>query len=217
MTQIALLTGGSRGIGAATANMLRVRGWTVVAPRRDELDLSVFGSVRYFSSAWTLLRMPLDALVMCAGEWFSAPLARISDSDYLRQFRVFLSHENLVRAFLPRLEDARGCVVAVASTRAFTGGMETAPYSVVKAALVALMQGFAREYGRGVRFNIVAPGLTDTDLGKQVVATSGAQPDAVPQPAEAVAAEIVRLIESGDNGRVMRVVDGVATEAKWSW
>jgi len=219
MTKTALIAGGSRGIGAATADMLRARGWTVVAPTRKQLDLDIFGLVRYFASARNLspLDLPLDALILCAGEWFSASLEKISDGDYLRQFRVFLAHENLMRAFLSRLEEAHGCVVAVASTRAFIGGVECAPYAVAKAGLVALMQGFAREYDGGVRFNVVAPGLTDTALGAQVIATGGAKPDAVPQPAEVVAAEIVRLIESQDNGRVMRVVDGVATEAKWNW
>ena len=220
MNETSLITGGSRGIGKATADMLRLKDWQVIAPSRKQLDLSVFGSSRYFASAWNTspLCPRLHALVLCAGEWYSAPNEKTDDADYVRQFQMFLSHENLMRGLLPRLAEARGCVVAVASTRAFVGGIETGPYSVAKAALVTLMQGYAREYGNGVRFNAVAPGLTDTDLGRQVIATGGAKPDAVAQPAWSVARAIVDLIEDGkSNGRVVRVVDGVASDARWTW
>jgi len=218
MISTALITGGSRGIGKATVDMLRARDWEVAAPTRDQLDLSVYGSTRYFASAWNMspLCPRIHALILCAGDWFSAPLSKISEADYLKQFRMFLAHESLMCALLPRLSEARGCVVAVASTRALIGGVETAPYSVAKAALVVLMQGFAREYGGGVRFNVVAPGLTDTAMAEQVRASGGCKPDAVAQPASAVAQVIVGLIEDGQsNGRVVRVVDGVASDARW--
>ena len=220
MNKIALITGGSCGIGKATADMLRGKDWEVAAPSRDQLDLSVYGSTKYFASAWNAAphSLPLNALILCAGEWFSAPLEKIGDADYLKQFRVFLAHQNIMRAFLPRLAEARGCVVAVASTRAFVGGVETAPYSVAKAALVTLILGYAHEYSNGVRFNVVSPGLTDTDLGRQVIATGGAKADAVLQPASAVAQVIVDLIEDGQStGRVVRVVDGAASDARWTW
>jgi len=112
MNKIALITGGSRGIGKATADMLRGKDWEVAAPSRDQLDLSVYGSTKYFASAWNAAphSLPLNALILCAGEWFSAPLEKIGDADYLKQFRVFLAHQNIMRAFLPRLAEARGCL-----------------------------------------------------------------------------------------------------------
>ena len=214
--KVALLTGGSRGIGAATMELLQRRGWEIFAPTRAQLSLD--SAIQAHAVRLPHALYGLDALILCAGQWYSRPLRDQDGHAWHYQYMLnVVSSFDLIRFCLSALERVRGCVVAVASTRAFIGGVETAPYSVAKAGLVALMQGFAREYGGEVRFNCVCPGLTDTDMGRDVIATGGAKPDAVPQPAEAVAAEIVRLIESDDNGRIMRVVDGVATEAKWNW
>jgi NAD(P)-dependent dehydrogenase (short-subunit alcohol dehydrogenase family) len=109
-----------------------------------------------------------------------------------------------------------GSVTMVSSTRGFIGGVATGPYSAACAAQIALMQGYAREY-QGVRFNCVAPGWTDTDMGKEVAATGGVKPGAVAQPPGAVANVIVDLVEGEANGAVVRVVDGQATMAKWVW
>src|SRR3990167_4792070 len=225
MTQIALLTGGSRGIGAATANMLRARGWTVIAPTRDVLDFADTNSLSVYLLDWVrMIEVPqFDAVIFCHGEWTSRSPWQSPGFDpaivWYRQFTLRVFSPMFLLQFLlggdPKWHP--GCVVMVSSTRGLIGGVDTGPYAAACAAQIALMQGYAREYGGRTRFNAVCPGLTDTDMGRYVMATGGAKPDAVPQPAEAVAAEIVRLIESGDNGRVMRVVDGVATEAKWSW
>jgi NAD(P)-dependent dehydrogenase (short-subunit alcohol dehydrogenase family) len=124
----------------------------------------------------------------------------------------------LIVRLLPALyPDA--CVVAVSSTRGFIGGVATMPYSVAKAAQIAMIQGLSREFGGAMRFNCVAPGWTDTKMGEIVKATGGvSNQNAVPQPAEAVASVIVGLVEDGkSNGRVVRVVDSIASDAKWSW
>jgi hypothetical protein len=55
-------------------------------------------------------------------------------------------------------------------------------------------------------------------MAAQVIATGDCRPDAVPQPVEAVAAAIVGLVtDDASNGRVVRVVDGKASDAKWVW
>lgn len=207
-TKTALIIGGSRGIGVVTAELLRGKGWGVIAPTRKEYD------VQYPSSSRAALNFEsLHALIYSVGEWHSAETA--SYTDFLRQYR--LSVIGLYAAlceFLPALLKVRGCVVAVSSTRGLIGGVKTAPYSGGKAAQIALMQGFAREYA-GVRFNVVAPGLTDTQMGQQVRDTGGCKPDAVAQKPEAVAAAILRLIESDANGKVVKVVDGKESEVAW--
>ncbi len=204
----ALITGGSRGIGAHTVAMLAGRGWTVDAPPRSEFNVAL--PIR-----WPTI-MTLDALVLCAGEWGMGRHGSAEwGQDFDRQWAYFIGHMRLLDHCLPALRAASGCVVAVASTRAFIGGVDSAPYSVAKAALVCLMQGFAREYDGDIRFNVVCPGLTATDMESQGRASGGAKRDTVAQKPESVASVIVSLIETGANGRVVRVVNDRATTMAW--
>ncbi len=209
MTKTCLLTGGSRGIGAATAKLLRGRGWDVIAPTRKELDFVNPESVSGFT-----VYQNLGAVVFCHGEWYSGDLfkeQRYNDFHHHYFSRVFYPLVLFVKT-IDRITG--GSVTMVSSTRGFIGGVETGPYALACAAQIAMMQGYAREYS-GVRFNVVCPGLTDTALGAEVIRTGGAKPGAAMQPPGVVAAEIVRLIESSDNGRVMRVVNSEVSEAKW--
>ncbi len=209
----ALITGGSRGIGAATAALLRARGWDVIAPTRGELDMSSIG----ITASWMgdLEAEHLDALIFCHGEWYSWPLTEQIWGDYREQYQSRVIGPLCAMEFaFPLLRGGSVCMVS--STRGLIGGVDTGPYAAACAAQIALMLGYAREWPN-VRFNALAVGLTDTDIGRQVIATGGAKAGSVPQPPGAVAAEIVRLVESGDNGRIMRVVDGAVSEAKWSW
>ncbi len=220
----ALLTGGSRGIGAATKQLLEAHGWDVVAPTRSELDFADLNSVLVYMFGWLNSRQvpKYNAVVFCHGEWYSRspwqPLKNDPSQSWYRQYTSRVLAPMFMLQYLlggnPIWHPDQ--VVMVSSTRGLIGGVNTGPYAAACAAQIALMQGYAREYA-GVRFNVVCPGLTDTEMGAQVRATGGCKPDAVPQSPESVASEIVRLIESEENGRVMRVVDGVATEAKWNW
>mgnify|MGYP001620044270 len=208
----ALLTGGSRGIGAATASMLRERNWLVKTPTRAELDFSSVASVAKFCVA---LESP-DALIFCHGTWYSALPSEQSEADWLAQYRErVLGPIRLIESYLLG-QTKPGCIVMVASTRGFIGGVDSGPYAVACAAQIALMQGYAREWP-GTRFNCVCPGLTDTLMGHRVIETGGARPGSVPQDPLMVAEAIFDLVESDANGEVIRMVDGMASEAKWSW
>ena len=211
-----LITGGTRGIGKYTADLLRAGDWNVFAVGRQSVDLT--SSLR---TAVYLKEFPanvaLDAIVFSHGKWFSGddPFGSEHFDQYVS--RVLMPIE-IIRHFATHLRmSSVGAVVFVSSTRGFIGGVDTAPYSLACAAQIALVQGYAREFGN-VRFNCVCPGLTDTDLGKEVIRTGGAKATAISQPPESVAQEIVKLIEDKTaNGKIIRVVDGLASEAKWSW
>ena len=214
----ALITGGTKGVGKATSELLQSFGWNVVCWGRQELFTPDIFASRLLDSGW----IP-DALVLCAGEWFSKPEVEQSWWDYEHHLGILGNHWRLMHRLLPFLERTQGCVIGVASTRAFIGGVETGPYSVAKAGLVAMMQGYAREYNKGIRFNCVCSGLVDTELGAEVVRTGGAKPGAPMLKPEDVARVIVGLIEKkNENGKVVRIVADRGRSpdigyAEWVW
>ena len=216
MAKLALVTGGSRGIGAVVVAQLRAAGWVVVAPTRDQLDFSDSGvgeKMREWVHGFGKYHRALGALVFCHGTWLSKEIHM--ESDWWIQYRLrVIAPWFLTELLLSSVEG--GSVTMVASTQAFGGRYQTGPYGAACAAQARLMQGYAQSY-KGIRFNTVAPGLTDTSMAAQVMASGDCRPDAVPQPPEAVAGAVLRLVTGDENGVVLRVVDSVISEARWSW
>lgn len=221
MTKSALVTGGTRGIGRLLCNTLKAQDWDVLAPTRMSVDFCDAGSVYHFEHWLQKKQLPrFDAVVFCHGEWYSNPPNERHVVDWYRQYtmRVVWPMEFIDFLMCGAGVSLPDSVVLVASTRGFIGGVNTAPYSAACAAQIATMIGYAREYVEsGCRFNVVAPGLTDTDMGAIVRSTGGCKPDAVAQPPQAVVDAIMRLVAGSENGKVLRVVDGKTTEARWVW
>ena len=224
-----LITGGTRGIGKYTADLLRAGDWNVFAVGRQSVDLTSSLRTAVYLKEFHA-NVALDAIVFSHGKWFSGD--DTFGSEHFDQYvsRVLMPIE-IIRHFATHLRmSSVGAVVFVSSTRGFIGGVDTAPYSLACAAQIALVHGYAREFSKiktvpentdyfwDVRFNCVCPGLTDTDMGRDVIRTGGAKATAVLQSPESVAQEIVKLIEDKTaNGKIIRVVDGLTSEAKWTW
>lgn len=208
-----LVTGGSRGIGAEVVRQIKDQDHAFFAPFRWALDL------KDITSVWKFLSEPgsmdYDAIVFCHGTWYSVPPSQRIDKQlpWLDQYRErVVGPICLIDTYLAAGKDIS--VVMVSSTRGFIGGVDTGPYAAACAAQIALMQGYAREWPDS-RFNAVCPGWTDTDMGKDVLATGGANPNAIPQDPAVVAAAIVELVESDESGTVLRIIDGRTSQASW--
>lgn len=184
-----LVTGGSRGIGRATALAAASRGWSVAANYlRDEgaaqalaTEARALGAravalqgdvareadvVAMFAAAKAELG-GLDGVVINAG--IVAPAMPLAEMDAERMRRVF--ETNVLGAYLCAREAARtlpdgGAIVLVSSMAARLGApFEYVDYAGSKAAVDALTIGLSRELGpRGIRVNAVRPGLIETEI-----------------------------------------------------
>ena len=159
-----LVTGGSRGIGAAIVARLASEGWTVMAPPRNELNLLDTDSIDQFISA---IHVPLDGLVLNAGVNEPTGIQSVSDETLERLLTVNLkANFRLIRATVPGMaQRGFGRVVGISSLYAHRSRIGRAPYSMSKAAFESLLRSVSAEFAQqGVLANAVAPGFVDTEL-----------------------------------------------------
>lgn len=185
--EIALVTGGGQGIGAAISRRLGDDGYHVVVndldegraksivSEIDEAGGSASSAVADVSSSESVERMfiqvegeigPVDALVNNAGIGGNAAIRDVDDAFWDRVLSVDLNGVFFCsrRALGAMRERRKGSIVNVAS-RAWLGWWGQSAYASAKAGVVGLSRALAVEMAsRNVRVNVVAPGLIDTPL-----------------------------------------------------
>ena len=172
-----LVTGGSRGIGLATARAFQALGDRVAVTHHaseppDDLfavkcDVGDPTSVTEAVAACTEEHGPVEVLVVSAGIARDGLLVRMADRDWYDVLDTNLTGAwAAARAVLPSMLRARnGRLVFLASAVASVGSAGQTNYAASKAGLIGLARSVAREYGgRGITANVVAPGLVDTDM-----------------------------------------------------
>jgi NAD(P)-dependent dehydrogenase (short-subunit alcohol dehydrogenase family) len=191
-----LVTGGTRGIGAAIAARFAAAGEDVVAVGRAECDVTDEAAV-----AALFERVgPVDVLVNNAGVAASAPLRRTTLDDWRAQIDVNATGAFLcTRAVLGGMRERdRGRIVTVASTAGLHGAKYTAAYTSSKHAAVGLMRAVAAEVaGSGVTANAVCPGFVDTDMtatSVQRIAAATGRDETEAQAAVAAMSPLGRLL-----------------------
>jgi 3-oxoacyl-[acyl-carrier protein] reductase len=184
-----LITGGSRGIGAAACRHFAKAGATVLVHYRerddeaervlDELyaisgrehrrfpcDVTEPSEIQelfqFVGSEWG----KLDCLVNNAGVWWHNPMSQFDEEKYIQTMRINVRGPFLaVRAALPYLRLSRqASIVNVTSTSGQRGEAFYSPYSASKGALISATKAWALELAPEIRVNSVAPGWVDTEM-----------------------------------------------------
>lgn len=186
--RMAIVSGGTHGIGAACVERLAADGYSVVFTGRDDvagaqLEQAVHGArfvhcdvtspsdvERAVEVALRLGEGRIAAVVNNAGATSRSAFHDTTIEDWDRLFAtnarsVYL----LTRHAIEGLLAARGAVVTISSVAAKAGEEGLALYSATKGALLALTQSLALEYGDRVRFNAVCPGQIATRMMSRVV------------------------------------------------
>ncbi|MFG1780641.1 3-oxoacyl-ACP reductase FabG [Micromonospora sp. NPDC049048] len=186
---VALVTGGSRGIGRAVVRQLVRDGYDVAMcyqsskDAADEVvaeatrdggrvlammvDVSDAAAVRDFVSTTERELGDPDAVVSVAGIIRDRPLALMADADWRAVMGVNLDGTyHLCRAVIRRMMRRRaGSIVTVSSVSGVAGNPMQTNYSASKAGVIGFTKALAKEVGRyNIRANVVAPGYIDTDM-----------------------------------------------------
>lgn len=186
MNKVALITGGSRGIGRVTAMRLLLDGWAVAFTYSKSKDAALAfeaeskggavafeADVREQAACASLAERVLDrfgaidALVNNAGIRRDALLYHMSFEQWDEVLDTNLRGAfATTKAVLPAMmQQRRGAIVNVASLSGLHGVVGQTNYSAAKGALVAMTRSLARETARsGIRVNCVAPGFVETDM-----------------------------------------------------
>jgi 3-oxoacyl-[acyl-carrier protein] reductase len=189
----ALITGGSRGIGRAVAELLARAGARVaVSYRRDEASanaliralrergaeaMALASDVSQPEQARQLVRdvvtawERLDILICNAGFWAEDQAGRNDLVTWEQAFAVNARGAFLVAdAAIPHLERAAGSIVFVSSTAGQRGSPRHSAYAASKGAVISYMRSLASELGpRGIHVNCVAPGWVQTDMTRRAL------------------------------------------------
>jgi 3-oxoacyl-[acyl-carrier protein] reductase len=224
--RVALVTGASRGIGAAVALALAQAGADVAVNYREreaaaagvvrgieergrravavQADVTVSEQVRAMIARVAETLGALDVLVNNAGLLQQKPFAEIAEGEWDRVLAVNLKGVFLCsQEVLPgMLAQGSGRIVNVASSGGQLGGSLAPHYAAAKAGVIGLTRSLARLAAPAVAVNCVAPGLIETEMtSAELASEAGAQklrqiPLGRPGGAEEVAASVVFLAAS---------------------
>jgi len=179
-----VITGGSRGIGAAAVEAFSARGDRVYFLYEKEheaaravaektgataicCDVSDYTAVQAAFS-----RLPeVDVLICNAGICHYGLLSQMSEADWDRAFAVNVKGiYTCVNAATPHfLKKQKGCIITVSSMWGQVGASCEVAYSATKGAVIAMTKALAQELGpSGIRCNCIAPGVIETDMCKDV-------------------------------------------------
>lgn len=171
-----LIIGASSAVGEALAQIALNEGNKVITLSRTT---PVTNGTTYYcydlmdSSSFPKIEEPIDQLIYCPGTINLKPFRSIKQEDFQHDLAInVLGAIQLIQHFLPNLLASSSASVVLFSTVAVQVGMPYhASIAVSKGALEALTKSLAAEYASKIRFNCIAPSLTDTPLAGRLLSS----------------------------------------------
>lgn len=188
--KVAIITGGSSGIGEAVAKRFLEHGASVAAcarHKRDlekafkkypedrvllfECDVSSDKEAKQLVEATVKKFKKIDVLVNNAGIYVEGKVGDIAYKDWQKQMLTNLDGVFLMSHYaIPYLVKTKGNIINTASVSGLGGDEEAVAYNASKGAIVNFTRAMAIDYGpQGVRINSICPSLTETELTKDMI------------------------------------------------
>ncbi|MBU6338586.1 MAG: SDR family oxidoreductase [Rickettsiales bacterium] len=167
-TKKALITGASRGIGFSIAELFSKNNIEVIAPTREQLDLSSEKSIHSFLEKNSALNV--DILVNNAGINVIENISAITEDNLKQSLQInLIAPIALIKAFAPKMaQNNYGRIVNISSIWSQLSKPGRSVYSSAKSAINAFTRSSAVEFAaNNVLVNSVAPGFVDTDLTRK--------------------------------------------------
>jgi len=222
--EIALVTGASRGIGAAIADLLAARGAKVIGTATTESGaLAIDGRLSAAGGMGKVLNVtdsaavdalideisksvgPVSVLVNNAGITRDQILMRMKDEDWnaildTNLTSVYRTSKAVMRGMM---KARKGRIINIASVIGLTGNAGQSNYAAAKAGIIAFSKSLAKEIGsRGITVNVVAPGFIQTDMT-----------DALPEEAKNALMQQIALGRLGSPSDIAEAVAFLASPA----
>lgn len=212
---VALITGGTRGIGLAIAHDLATTHTVYIGGTSEEsvkkaqetvpdarpfvADLKDPSSVGKALEAFP--EPALDVLVLSAGISVGGAIADVSREDWVRVLDLnVIAQVDLIRQLLPKLRATHGDIVAINSGSGHRSRPGSAPYCASKFALRAITDALREEERGVVRVTSVHPGRVDTDMQREIQTEKGMAPEdydgAIYVQPESIAAAVRTAIDA---------------------
>ena len=221
MTKTAIVTGGSRGIGAATSSLLAANGYNVIINYNASADAAIALKADIVSKGFnaevykcdvsdsdevnSMLEFCVstfgfpDLLVNNAGIAGQKLFTDITDSDWSRMLSVDLTGVfNCCRAASKHMiKKHAGSIINISSMWGVGGASCEVHYSAAKAGVIGLTKALAKELGpSGIRVNCIAPGVIDTEMNSKLSAADIAElADATPLCRIGKPSEVAAVVE----------------------
>lgn len=168
-----LIIGGSKGIGKAILSNMKESYSMVNISRTPPINTD--DDIEHYSCDILSDELPeieeLDALIYCPGSINLKPITRLSDADFKNDFEInVLGAIRVIQKYLKVLKEGNDPSVLLFSTVAVKMGMPFhASIAVAKAGVEALVRSLGAELAPTIRFNAIAPTITDTELAGKLL------------------------------------------------